>query len=89
MDQGLSSTRMRVAPAAPIRCTAAAITRGMRIVRIFQREMSQPICRRARQVDFDGDGLAFDQPPQAAQLVEHLLHGGQQLAGFVGPAARH
>ena len=61
----------------------------MRVVRVLERQIAQPVGRRAGQVDLDRYRLALDQALQPAQLVEHLLHGGQQFGCVIGPAARH
>ena len=56
-------------------------------VRVPQRQVSEPHGRAAVEVQFDGDGLALDQPSQASQLVEHAVEDRRQFGGFISLAA--
>ena len=55
-------------------------------MRIGGRKVSQALLRGAGQVELDGHGLPFDQFADAAELVEHPGHHGQQFLGVVGLA---
>ena len=42
-------------------------------------QISEPVCRRTCQIQFHGDGFAANQCADAAYLIEHARHGGQNI----------
>src|ERR1035438_10488017 len=61
----------------------------IREMRLAQWEVCEALIGHAGQVELDGDGFAFDQFANSADLVKHPGHHGQQLLGLVRPAPGH
>ena len=87
VDQGLSSSRDPPGPGFRHQMRRGGDHARMRIVRVFQRQVTKPVGGRSRQVDLDRHGLPLDNASQAAERIEHLFHGGQELSGVIGFAS--
>ena len=63
----------------------------VRVVRVADGSTVHQALGLAGEVDLDADRLPVDEAPEAANPVEHLLHGRQQFGGVVrrAPGDRH